>query len=85
MKEFTITKSEIGADKWPFTVDEVTITRVKNNPALYVKSGKKLYNLNGFVRKGEPLEDIWLDNSDIPGSRKSIGFIFKMCNERGLM
>ncbi len=81
MKSFTIIKSEIGADKWPFTVDEVII-QIDDVQAIYVKVGKKLYNLNGIARKGKPLSKIWLDNTEIPGTKKSISFIFKLCGDR---
>ena len=50
MNEFTITKTEIGAHKWPFTVDEVTI-QVDDTLAIYVKVGKRLYNLNIYCSK----------------------------------
>ena len=84
MKSFTITKSEIGADKWPFTVDEVTI-QINDIQAIYVKTDEWFYNLNGIAKKGMPLENIWLDNPDIPSTKKSIGFIFDLCRENGLL
>ena len=85
MERFRITKSEIGASKWPFTMDEVTILRDSKTPAFYVKAGKELYNLNGIAKKGRPLEEIWLENPDIPRSKISISFIFSMCGKKGLL
>ena len=84
MKEFTITKTEIGADKWPFTVDE-GVFQIDDIPAIYAKVGKTRNNLNGIARKGKPLFMIWLDDPGIRGAKIPIGFIFKMCRERGLM
>ena len=84
MKEFTITKSEIGVDKWPFTVDEVII-QVDDIQAVYAKVGKKIYNLNGIARKGKHLNEIWTDFPEIGYCKKPISFIFKMCRDRGLM
>ena len=84
MNEVIITKSEIGADKWPVTVDEVVI-QVDDISAMYVKIGNQRYNLNGIARKGKPFHKIWLDNPDILGTKKSIGFIFDMCRERSLL
>ena len=83
MNEFTITKTEIGADRWPFTVDEVAV-QVDDIQAIYAKVGKWFYNLNGIAKKGMPLENIWLDDPGIPGAKIPIGFIFKMCRDRGL-
>ena len=83
MKEVTITKTELGADDWPFTVDEAII-RV-DGLKIYVKAGKQLYNLNGLARKGKSLSKIWINDPDILGGKKPIGFIIKMCNERGFM
>lgn len=82
MKEFTITKSEIGIDKWPFTVDKVVIQ--VDMLAVYARVGKWMYNLNGIAKKGMPLENIWLDNPAIPGTKKPVGFICKMCQDREL-
>lgn len=81
MNEFTITKSEIGTDKWPFTVDEVVI-QVDETQAVYVTVNGWIYNLNGIAKKGMLLENIWLDNPDIPGAKMNIGFTFEMCRER---
>ncbi len=84
MNEFTITKTEIGTDDWPFTVDEVVIL-IDEILAVYAKIGKRLYNLNGIARKGKPLSKIWLDDPGIPGAKIPIGFIFRMCREKGFI
>ena len=86
MNEFTITKTEIGVDKWPFIVDEVIIEYRKKYQAMFAKTGNLLYGLNGFARdlQDKPLEEIWLDDPDIPGTKISITFIFRMCRARGI-
>lgn len=87
MNEFTITKTQIGVDRWPFTVDEVVIGYRKKQQALFVKIGSCLYGLNGFAHdlQDKPLETIWLDGTDIPGAKISITFIFQMCRDRGML
>ena len=87
MNEFTITKTEIGVDKWPFTVDEVVIEYRKKQQAMFAKIDNHSYGLNGFARdlQDKPLEEIWLDDPDIPGAKISITFIFQMCRDRGLL
>ena len=87
MNEFTITKSEIGVDNWPFTVDEIIIEYRKKQQAMFAKIGNCLYGLNGFAKdlEDKPLEKIWLADPGIPGAKIPIGFIFKMCHERNLL
>ena len=84
MNKFTITKTEIGTDDWPFTVDGVVIL-IDEILAVYAKIGKRLYNLNGIARKGKPLSKIWLDDPGIPGGKIPIGFIFRMCRGKGVI
>lgn len=82
MKSFKLTKSKIGVDKWPFTVDEVVI-QVDDISAIYVKIGKKKYNLNGIAKEGRPLIEIWADFPGINYEKKPFSFIFRMCQEKG--
>lgn len=85
MRRFRMTKSDIGVSKWPFVIDEVIIEKDKKTPALYVKIVGRRYNLNGVAKSGAPLEEIWLDNPQIPGTKKPINFIFRLCEKNGLL
>ena len=65
--------------RWPFSSDIVQIQ--KKGYGLSVIINKKKYNLNGAATKGEPLENIWLDNPEIPGTKISISRVLKECRE----
>lgn len=64
---------------WPFSVDMIFIE--KKDYALYIITEKIKYNLNGVAKEGEPLEKIWLDNPEIPGTKISISPIMRKCKE----
>lgn len=78
MADVLILKSK-DFKKWPFTNNIVQIQ--KKGFELYVISDKIKYNLNGAANKGEPLENIWLDNPEIPGTKISISPILRTCRE----
>lgn len=82
MKTFKLTKKQYP-EIWPFTTDTIKIENPKRTKELYIISGSKKYNLNGMARNGNQLEEIWLDNPVNPGSKKSIGFIFSICQSKG--
>jgi hypothetical protein len=82
MKTFRIKQSDYP-EQWPFYPSSVAIENPKNTRQLYLWVGLKKYNFNGVAKKGLPLSEIWLDNPDIPGTKKSIGFIFEICKGKG--
>ena len=82
MLKFKLTEKQIGFRSWPFTVDHVTIMYHCKTKAVFVKAGN-LYNLNGAAKKGRLLEEIWLYDPAFMPARKSVGFILRMCRNRG--
>ena len=70
-------KEDFGS--WPFNGSPVKIK--SSGESLYVVFRGREYNLNGVAIEGEPLEKIWLDNPDIPGTKISISPIMKKCRE----
>lgn len=82
MKTITL-KKEDYPDEWPFIIPSVKIENPRKTKELYVVVRFTKYNFNGIAKKGLPLDQIWLENPDIPGTKKSIGFIFAICKGNG--
>ena len=57
--------------EWPFSEKRIMVT--KDQLALIVRVNHKKYNLNGVGRIYRPLEEIWLDNPKIEGTKIPIG------------
>ncbi|MDW0360800.1 DUF2511 domain-containing protein [Halomonas venusta] len=68
-----ISREEYG-EAWPFTVDSGRLECWRGPSAVFITSGK-VYQLNGMARQmgHAPLEPIWRDNPDIPGTKVNIG------------
>lgn len=81
-----INRDDLG-DDWPFVVDSVVIKR-RGTTALHVRPGPphkiKIYALNGSAKThlGLPEMDgqIWADNPEIPGTKKSLSPLFRFIN-----
>jgi len=63
--------------EWAFTVDAVEL---QCNDLVVVANGHK-YPLTGFAKKyaDSPLEDIWRENPNIPGTRVDISPVRELC------
>ena len=85
MKAFRLIKDGKNESIWPFTVNSVRIEKDKKNPGIYVKCNGERYGLNGIAVNCKKLEEIWLDNPEIPGTKKSISFVFVICRKKGLL
>ena len=83
MKKVLVIEKSLG-NKYPFSVSPIFLSK-DSVGGLYVNHKGKKYNLNGVARKGESLNSIWLDNPDIPGTKKSIGVMFDICIDKGLL
>jgi hypothetical protein len=73
-----VSASEYGGE-WPFTVEGGRLDCVQGRAAIFIVGDKK-YQLNGFARsKGyQPINSIWRDNPDIPGTKINIGEMTKL-------
>ncbi|MCE8025240.1 DUF2511 domain-containing protein [Billgrantia aerodenitrificans] len=80
--DLEVSRSEFG-DTWPFTVESGVVACVDGQAAIF-KSGGKSYQLNGFARSRgyAPIDPIWRDNPDIPGTKVSIGEMIRIALER---
>jgi hypothetical protein len=75
-------KSQFG-DKWAFTIDKATFKIEKGN-AIYMYDGSTKYAFNGIARNKKDaleLDSVWLDNPEIPGTKKSLQPIFNVLLE----
>ncbi|PDW02106.1 DUF2511 domain-containing protein [Candidatus Viridilinea mediisalina] len=62
-------------DQWAFTVDEGTIQCLPGNHVV-LQTRQGVYALNGTASgsgRYKPLEEIWLPNPSIPGTKISVG------------
>lgn len=77
-----VSKSEFG-DSWPFTVEGGVVDCVDGQAAVFKVEGKT-YQLNGFARSRgyAPIDPIWKDNPDIPGTKISIGEMIRVALDR---
>jgi hypothetical protein len=78
--------------KWPFSVSEGVLECRKLNlatgrklPMVLFHANGKIYGVNGTAStRFEPIDKIWLDNPDIPGTKINIGPMIqeglKLCN-----
>lgn len=72
-----INKDAFG-DQWPFSVDEGILERRGMMVLFHIGQMGETYGLNGFATlKGfDLIDEIWLDNPDIPGTKISLTPIF---------
>ncbi len=72
-----ISKKSLRHD-YPFTVDSGYIC--KKDGAIFFQAGNEKYAINGVaITKGYPLiDEIWADNPDIPGTKKTLSVIFDL-------
>lgn len=61
-------------DEWPFTVSAGIVDCTGGQAAVF-RVGSKTYQLNGFAKTlgYEPIDSIWKENPNNPGTRISIG------------
>ena len=82
--QIKISRQEFGED-WPFTLDEGILACKGGGGAgevVFTANGAS-YAVNGVAKgtkKYRPIEEVWADNSSLPGTKKNIGSII----ERGL-
>lgn len=81
-----IHKSDLG-DKWPFTVDKVTVFKAYDGALIiFCKKGK--YALNGIAsgrKKIKIINMIWLDDPEIPGLKKSLSPVFTYLTDKNFI
>lgn len=83
MSKYNLKKSQFG-DKWPFIPEKIKV-KVKNKAAT-VEADGVTYNLNGIASTlniGLDINPIWLDNKEIPGTKKSLNCIFLFLMDKG--
>lgn len=68
-----VSKGEFG-ESWPFTVQSGIVDCVDGQAAVF-KTGGRSYQLNGFARSRgyAPIDPIWRENPEIPGTKVNIG------------
>ncbi len=78
----TITRTEYGSS-WPFTVESGAIDCVDRFAAIFISNNVR-YQLTGFASTMgyKPIDSIWRDNPEIPGSKVSLGPITQLALER---
>lgn len=73
-----ISKGEFG-ESWPFTVESGVVDCVDGQAAIF-KTGGRSYQLNGFARSRgyAPIDPIWRENPEIPGTKVNIGTMINL-------
>lgn len=80
-------------EKWPFSVDKLAVFRfdighnpcfdIENNFCFVIVHNYKSYALSGILEGYGFLKledsDIWADNQEIPGTKKSLTSFFEFC------
>jgi hypothetical protein len=68
-KRITYRRSDYG-DRWPFSVDEITVFCVMGN-RVYFESSGMVYPLNGkaMADSKRDFKEIWLDNPNLSGTK----------------
>ena len=78
--------------KWPFSVNEgvlecreFNLSSDRKLPMVLFHANGKIYGVNGTAStRFESIDEIWLDNPDIPGTKINVGPIIqeglKLCN-----
>lgn len=78
----SVAAAEYGED-WPFTVQQGTVDCLQGGAAIFRSEGK-IYQLNGKAASLNylPLDPIWRDNPEIPGTKINIGPMIKLALEQ---
>ncbi|WP_417811042.1 DUF2511 domain-containing protein [Thalassospira alkalitolerans] len=78
--------TEVSSDqfgkRWPFTVQKGIVDCKPPQSAIFITNGKS-YQLNGSAMSAgyPPIDPIWRDNPEIPGTKISLGEMIRLARE----